>query len=318
MKKIDWGNGWQLSHLCFGVLPMGPLQKDMKTERGGEVLLEALRGGINFLDTAQNYRTYPHIRYALDRWDGEHIYVASKSTATSYDEMEEAVQEARDELNRDCIDIFLLHAARVGREVFRERAGALQCLRDCQEQGTVGRTGISTHSAEAVKQAAQEDHVDVVFPIINIAGLGILDGDRQDMEESIASASRAGKNLYAMKAFGGGNLLSEREEALEYVLSVPGIDSVCIGMVSADEVKVNLSLFAGEPDEQLMGRTEQTSSKRIMISPFCTACGTCIEYCPNDALHLDTEEEICRVDGERCILCGYCAPECPQFAIRMI
>jgi len=318
VKMKNWGNGWHISRLCFGVLPMGPLQKNLSPDKGGEILLDSFRRGVNFLDTAQNYRTYPHIRSALDRWDGHYIYVASKSTASTYEDMEEAVCEALTELNRDCIDIFHLHAARVGPEVFSERAGALQCLRDHQNRGTVGRTGISTHSAQTVRQAAHKDSIDVVFPLINISGLGILDGERRDMEEAIARTASAGKRLYAMKVFGGGNLLSDREEALRYALSLEGIDAVCIGMVNSDEVNVNVALLDGKADDELLKRTEQTASKQILISPFCAGCGTCIEHCPNDALTIDEDKGICRVNADRCILCGYCAPTCPEFAIRMI
>ena len=315
MKMIDWGSGWKLSQLCFGVLPMGPLQKDMTPEQGGELLLESFRAGVNFIDTAQSYQTYPHIRHALDRWHSGRVFVATKSGASSYEEMDEAVREALAELNRDYIEIFHLHAARVSPGVFQQRRGALECLMEYRDRGQIGRIGIATHSVTTIEQAALEDCIDVVFALINVSGLGILDGDRKAMEEAIGKVSDAGKMLYAMKVFGGGNLIERRREALDYALSVHGIDNVAIGMVSGDELAVNLSLLDGEPDEEMMRRTGG-KSKELMIASFCAGCGKCLELCPNAALYL--EEGKGQVDRDKCILCGYCAPECPEFAIRVI
>lgn len=315
MKMIDWGDGWELSQLCFGVLPVGPMQKDVDPVEAGELLLEAFESGVNFIDTAQSYQTYPHIRYALDRWDGHHIYTASKSSAETYEDMDGAVNEALAAMNRDSIDIFHLHAARVGPGVFEERSGALDCLTDHKESGTIGRIGISTHSVEATRQAARQKQIDVVFPLINIAGLGVLDGDHEDMAAAISEVSAAGKYLYAMKVYGGGNLLDDSQQALEYVLSLKGIDVVAIGMVNSRELQVNLNLLDGSVNEEQLRKTAK-SSKQLLIAPFCVGCGTCIDNCPNEALYMEGEQ--CHVDADKCILCGYCAPTCPEFAIRVI
>ncbi len=313
MDKISWDD-IEVSRLCFGALPMGPSQKDMPPEEGGRLLLRAFEMGVNFVDTAQSYRTYPHIRYALDRWDGP-VYIATKSAAETYEDMEEAVSEALGELGREHIDIFHLHAARVGTDVFEKRAGALECLKEYTERGVVGKIGISTHSVPVVERAGEQEDVQVVYPIINSAGLGILEGDTRDMIRAIGEAHDAGKFLYAMKVFAGGNLIDERQEALDYVLSIRGMGVVSIGMVNESELEVNVGLMKGEVDPRLYEETGR-SSKRLMIARFCAACSTCLEHCPNEALYIEGDQ--CLLDRDRCILCGYCAPMCPQFAIRMI
>ena len=315
MNTVDWGDGRRVSQLCLGALPMGPNQKGLTPKEGGAVIRHALEKGVNFIDTAQSYRTYDHIREGLKGWT-EPVYIATKSSAVTYEDMEEAVAEAREKLERDSLDIFHLHAARTDENVFEKRAGALECLREMKAAGKVGLVGLATHSVRAVRAAALKDDIDVVFPLINLDGLGILHGNRAAMEMAISEASRAGKLIYAMKAFAGGNLLDQRREALEYVLSVQGVDVVAVGMVSADEVEVNVSLFSEEEvDPDLWERTSG-SQKRLIILGFCEGCGSCIEYCPNEALSLS--EEICQVDRDSCILCGYCAPACPMFAIRLV
>lgn len=314
MKTVDWGQGWEISSLCFGALPMGPLQKNMSPEEGGQVIRAALEMGVNFIDTAQVYKTYDHIRLGLQGWQGK-VYIASKSNATCYEEMAQAVEEAREKLNRDHIDIFHLHCARVEPTVFQEREGALTCLKDLKEKGIIGRIGIATHSVPVVRRAAMQDDIDVIFPLINTLGLGILQGNTKDMEKAIEEAARQGKRLYAMKVFAGGNLLGDRQGALDYVLGIPGLDVVSLGMVHRDEVEVNVGLLGQGVSPLLLEKTKK-EGKKLIILGFCNGCGTCLEHCPNAALYL--EEEKCQVEREKCILCGYCAPHCPQFAIRMV
>ena len=66
MKKNFLGNtGIEVSEVGFGVLPIGPSQLALPVETGAAILRYALEQGINFLDTAQYYRTYPYIRHAL-------------------------------------------------------------------------------------------------------------------------------------------------------------------------------------------------------------------------------------------------------------
>ena len=50
------------------------------------------------------------------------------------------------------------------------------------------------------------------------------------------------------------------------------------------------------------------------INPVeCTACGTCIDECPVDAI---TEGDIYVIDPEVCTDCGTCAEVCPTEAIH--
>src|SRR5690554_5328414 len=130
MKKTSLGNtGIEVTELCFGVLPVGPLQKNLPVEDSAEIIAYALEKGINFLDTAQMYKTYPHIKRALEKTSIRPV-IASKSNSHTYEEMEEAILEALEAMKVDYIDIFHLHAAKAETDVFEVRQGALQCLLD--------------------------------------------------------------------------------------------------------------------------------------------------------------------------------------------
>lgn len=75
---------------------------------GGRLLTYALEQGINFFDTAELYENYAHIREALKDWQGQTI-IATKSYAYAAVTAAASLERARRELNRDYIDIILLH-----------------------------------------------------------------------------------------------------------------------------------------------------------------------------------------------------------------
>lgn len=316
MKKSVLGNtGLEVTELCFGALPMGPLQAKISIEEGAGLILEALRQGVNFIDTAERYQTYSHIQRALDQFDGE-VIIATKSTAKTYEEMEQSLHLALESLGRKQIEIFLLHAAKVTTAVFEERQGAIECLKDYKKKGVIKAIGISTHVVSVVERAAEIPELDIVFPIINKLGMGIVGGNLEDMLKAIQKVQTAGKGFYAMKALAGGHLMGDLKDAFDYVRRIPGIASVAVGMVRPEELRVNLALFNGEnlPESILVEKAR--SMKKLHVMDFCKGCGTCIEACPNSALSVVDGKA--QVNPKFCILCGYCNPACPEFALRLI
>lgn len=303
-----------VSELCFGTLPMGPLQANISEEEGGALILEALEKGVNFLDTAQQYGTYGYMRRALDRYHGSPV-IASKSMAEDYEGMRRAVEEALEALGRKYIDIFHLHAPRAVPGVLAQRREALQCLVDFRSRGLIKATGIATHNVGVVEEASLHPGIDIVFALINSSGRGILGGSREEMAQAIEKARKNGKGTYAMKVLAGGHLIPALPEALAYVRSLPQVDALSVGMVSSQELNLNLRLFQGEdiPGDEL----PRLNQKKLIILDFvCKNCQSCLEACPNDALI--SGEEVVAVDRSRCLLCGYCLPHCPEMAMRIV
>lgn len=316
MKKHSLGKtGIKVTELCFGALPIGPLQANISVEKGAKLIRAALERGINFIDTAEAYKTYSHIIKALEGYNGE-VIIATKSSTKTYKKMEQSIKDALESLGRSYIDIFLLHAARVTPSVFEERTGALKCLNDYKAKGVIRAIGISTHVMEIVSRAAEVKEIDIIFPIINKLGMGIIDGSVDDMVKAISGAHRVGKGLYAMKALAGGHLIDQLEESFNFVRNIRGISSIAVGMVNQEELELNLKIFNNEkiPPELLTQKIKP--GKRLFILSFCKGCGTCIKTCPNNALSLENGKAV--VDHKLCILCGYCNPVCPEFAIRLI
>ena len=143
-----------------------------------------------------------------------------------------------------------------------------------------------------------------------------MDGGVEDMLEAIRSAHDCGKGIYAMKPLGGGNLIGDFRECLEFVLGIPHIDSIAIGMQCDQELEANLALFEGRPVDTETEAALLARERRLLIEPWCEGCGSCVSACRQGAL--------CLVDGkahvmrDRCILCGYCAANCGNFFIKVV
>lgn len=380
MQKTMLGHtGLQVTPVGFGVLTVGPWQMNLPVREGAAVLRYALEAGINFLDTAQYYQTYPVIREALKGFSGADPVIASKSLDSSYRQMRDAIEESRRALNRDIIDIFMLHEVR-GEEDFRERAGAWECLHDAKAKGLIRATGISTHHVDVAQAVANipvtpnsgfaalpeaesgvclsaalpeaESGVcpsaascaakpacpappsgektsahsalspmaeaDILFPLINFQSLGIRHGQgggrKEDMAAAIKAAAGAGKGVFAMKVFGGGNLTGSYREAVQYVRSLPGVQSLMMGFGYTHEIDRAIEIMEDRLPETYK---PDISHKKIRIDQGdCMACLKCVKRCPNHAIHVSKEGTV-SIDHKLCLTCGYCAPVCEYMAIIM-
>ena len=54
----------------------------------------------------------------------------------------------------------------------------------------------------------------------------------------------------------------------------------------------------------------------VIDTDACTGCGTCIDWCPTDAIDLDAEG-VAQRDENACLGCGVCARFCPESAISL-
>jgi aryl-alcohol dehydrogenase-like predicted oxidoreductase/NAD-dependent dihydropyrimidine dehydrogenase PreA subunit len=315
MKKNILGNtGIEVTELCFGALPMGPIQKNLPVEEAAEIVAYALESGITFIDTAQMYRTYAPIKLAIEK-TGVRPVIASKSTAASYEDMEKAIKEALDGMDIDYIDIFHLHAAKVNPDVFDIRKGALQCMLDYKSKGIIKAVGISTHNVKVVEAASARQDIDIVFPLLNKAGRGIVEGSAEDMCNALSLCRKNGKGTYLMKVLGGGTLLDEYSECMEYARNLDCCDSIAVGMVSKEEVLYNVRYFNNEKNLENIIKIKNKKSIQV-LQGACISCGKCMEVCHSDAPSFNHTGKA-YIDQSKCIQCGYCIPSCRAFAIRM-
>lgn len=322
MKKNRLGNtNLFVTPIGLGVLTIGNTQLDLPLKEGAEIVRYAYEKGINLFDTAQYYETYPYIWEAfagidLSQSNPDRPIIASKSLDASYEAMERAILECLDALGLTTIDIFKMHEVRQDPD-WDNRAGAWQCLLDYKARGIVKAIGVSTHHIDVVERMADVPDCDIVFPLINYAGLGIRKGAGPGTAEEMAAAIQrcidAGKGIFAMKAFGGGNLTGTYMRSLNYVAGL-GCHSIMVGMGNKSEIDDLVKYAEGELADDYQ---PETKNKRIHIDQGdCEACYACLERCPNKAIFIN-DAGLADVNYDICLTCGYCAPVCPVRAIIM-
>lgn len=316
MKRVQLGNtGISIFPLIFGTLPLGPLQAGLSPQEGARLIRHALEGGVTMIDTATLYGTYPHVRLALQDWHGE-VTIATKTHTADPAIAREHVELALKELGRERLDIVHIHGARVS-DPFTERTAVLEVLLAMKQEGKIGHVGLSSHYVEAFRRTASHPEIEVIHPLINKTGLGIIDGTAAEMVEAIAGCARTGHGVYAMKALAGGNLISDARQSLAFVAGLEGVHGIAIGMLSEQEIDANIAFFeSGHLDDAVWDLLETKRRKLKIMENFCTGCGQCVEICGSKALSLVNGKAV--VDKSACVLCGYCGSGCPEFYIRVI
>ena len=301
--------GIRVSKLCFGTLTISPLQKNFDTEKGAALLKSAYDMGVTFFDTAEIYGTYAHLKRAFQGSDD--VVISTKSY--SYDEKtaKHSLEKALRELGRDYIDIFMLHEQE-SEHTLRGHSEAIEYFLKKKQQGVIRAFGVSTHFVACVTAAIRHSAVDVIHPIFNKRGLGIVDGTADEMEAAVQAANAVGKGIFAMKPLGGGHMCDDPKEAFSYAVNNPYVHAIAVGMQSFREIKENCAFFSGQETEfRLTG-----VKRKLMVHDWCEGCGKCVKACQNGALRL--AEKKVMIDQERCVFCGYCAAACPNFAIKVI
>lgn len=314
MEYRTLGNtGLTVSRLCFGTLTMSPLQRDLKPEDGAKLLIHAYEKGVRFLDTADLYANYDHIRMALS--EAPDYVISTKAYCWDEPTARAALERAYRGLGRDYVHLFMLHEQE-SLYTLRGHEEALNYLEKQRQAGHIGAVGVSTHYVACVRAARRFPCIRVIHPLINQAGIGIQDGMREDMEQAIREARDCGIGIFAMKPLGGGHLMGSNAQALRYLIDAPWADSIAVGMQSIREIDANVALFEDAQNETDGMADLRRRERQIMVHDYCEGCGRCAERCRQKAIAI--VDGRARVDTSKCVFCGYCARVCPQFCIKVI
>ncbi|MCS6952725.1 MAG: aldo/keto reductase [Bryobacterales bacterium] len=225
----------RLSRMAIGTGTRGgTIQRALGVQGLADMLHYGYDQGIFFWDTADSYRTHPHVCEALKRVPREKVTILTKTRARTAEQMRADLDRFRKELGTDYLDIVLLHAVRAGNwpDLY---AGAMEVLSEAREQGLVRTHGVSCHTLEALQTAAKTPWVRVDLARINPAGL-LMDADPQTVIGVLREMKAAGKGIIGMKILGEGGLRDRVDDALRFALSLNCVDCFTIGPANRDEL----------------------------------------------------------------------------------
>ncbi|MEK7403704.1 MAG: aldo/keto reductase [Acidobacteriota bacterium] len=212
----------------------GSIQRQLGVQGLADLLHFGYDQGLFWWDTADGYRTHPHVAEALKRVPREKVTILTKTRAQTADQMRADLDRFRQELGTEYLDIVLLHAVRTPTWP-EERKGAMEVLAEAREKKIVRTHGVSCHSLEALQTAAKTPWVRVDLARINPAGM-LMDADPATVVPILRQMKAAGKGVMGMKIIGEGGLRDRVDEALRYALSLDCVDCFTIGPADRKEL----------------------------------------------------------------------------------
>lgn len=225
----------RLARLAIGTgTKGGSIQRQLGIQGLADMLHFGYDEGLFFWDTADGYRTHPHVAEALKRVPREKVAILTKTRARTADQMRADLDRFRKELGTEYLDIVLLHALSTPTWP-DERRGAMEVLAEARQKGIVRTYGVSCHSLEALQTAAREPWLRVVLARINFAGM-LMDAEPPAVVPVLRQFKAAGKGVIGMKILGEGGLSDRVDEALRYALALDCVDCFTIGPANRDEL----------------------------------------------------------------------------------
>jgi len=316
-KRLLGKTGMEVTEISFGGLPM----QRCNMEEAGIVLHAALNAGINFIDTARAYTdSEEKIGHHLAGRRKE-FFLASKSMARSHAGMAKDIDLSLAALQTDYIDLYQVHNIK-GREdldAVLAPGGALEALKEAQNEGKIGHIGITGHSISLLTEGLRTGEFSTVQVPFNCI-------EQQALEELFPLARKMDIGRIVMKPLGGGQLANV-DLALRFILE-HDISAAIPGMDQVEQIHQNAA--ASEKFAPLSDQERETLLKEAKaLGPnFCRRCGYCmpctvgIDIPTTFIFHLQytrygMKDAISKryatfpAKASDCIECGVCEERCP-------
>lgn len=284
-------------------------------------------------------------------WENDQYRVSRKR-----EEIEPAFEVMMKNLDTDYLDIGMIHYVD-SMETWNTivTGDTLKYALELKEQGRIRHIGMSSHNPEVALAAVESGYIEVLMFSVNpcydlLPGtedcgdlwseksyekeLLNLDPQREKLYET---CQRLGIGITVMKAFGGGDLLSEYSPAgkaltpvqcIHYALTRPGVATIMSGVRSKENLIGSLHYEEATEEEKDYAAVFAQFPK-ISWSGHCMYCGHCAP-CPK---HIDVAMvtkflNLAKAQGEvpetvrehygvlkakagDCIQCGACEKRCP-------
>lgn len=272
-------------------------------------------------------------------------------------DVKEGFEDQLKRLDTNYLDVGMIHYVdSVSEWESIQNGPVMEYALELKKSGVIKAIGLSSHNPEVSLAAVHTGLIDVLLfsinpcydlqpanenlellwdeksyekPLINMEPL------RQELYET---CQRLGVGITVMKAFGGGDLLSEElspagkaltpYQCLHYALSRPGVACIMSGARSLEDLKLSLA-YEHASDKEKDYAEAFASFPKISWKGHCMYCGHCAP-CPKgiDVASVTKFLNLCLAQGEipetvrehyavlshtasECIQCGSCETRCP-------
>jgi aryl-alcohol dehydrogenase-like predicted oxidoreductase len=249
IDKVKLGKtGLLVPRLALGTGTHGGNQSSDMTRMGVEnwvkIARHAQERGMTFYDAADLYGSHQNVKEILKHVSREKATLLSKiwtrSEKWNQDAPSATIDRFRKETGSEYFDILLLHCM-TNAKWQEEKKPYIEALSLAKQKGIIKSVGLSCHSFDALKVAAEDPWVDVILARINPEGV-IMDASASEVMAVLQKAHDNGKGIIGMKIFGEGRFTEEaqREKSLQYAIGSKNIDCMTIGMTSIEQVDENV------------------------------------------------------------------------------
>jgi len=243
--RVEIGRtGVKVSYLGFGTGTIGSKGSSNQTRLGtvkfARMVRHALDAGINYFDVADTYGSQPYLRAALKGVARESYVIASKIWFRTSKDARADLDRFLVELATDYIDILYLHCV-TDAAWSADLRPMMDVLESAKQKKMIRAHGISVHSLDVLKAAADNAWVDTILARINPAGVN-MDGGPAEVFAALERVHAAGKGVTGMKILGEGKLADKREQSLRYVVGLDCVDAIVIGFESPAQIDDIISL----------------------------------------------------------------------------
>lgn len=230
--------GIRTSRLAMGTGTIGSGGHSNQTRLGTGPLVNLLldgyhNNGLRFFDSADSYGSHPYVAAAVKQLPRDKVTVMTKTDTRDAAGVRSDLDRFRRELGVDYIDIVLVHCVTEADWTTRYR-GVMDVLSEAKQKGIIRAHGVSCHSIEALRAAADSPWVDVALVRLNPIG-SHMDADPDTVIAQLKRMRAQGKGIVGMKILGQGDLSHKPSEALRYALGSGVLDAFTIGAESASE-----------------------------------------------------------------------------------
>ncbi len=331
-----------------------------------ELFALAFEHGVNCMDLySPNPDMQRRVGKAIREKRGEFVLQAHLCTewkngqyqaTRDLDAVKAAFQAQLKNLGTDYLDIGMIHyvdSAKTWEQVIKN--GVLDYAKELKAQGKIRHIGMSSHNPEIALKAIKSGVIEVLMFSVNPC-YDLLPGD-EDIEKLFARESydkplfnlepkreelyetcqRLGIGITVMKAFGGGDLLSDDSPAgkamtvpqcIHYALTRPAVATVLSGVHSKEQLQASVGYESASEAERDYAAVF-ASFPKISWQGHCMYCGHCAP-CPKgiEIASVTKFLNLCRAQGEvpetvrehyaaleahagDCTGCGGCETRCP-------